>query len=213
LIISASTINPTIVISPVVITKGENTTITATVIGNNGEVINAGKVAFKLNGKTLKDANSKVIYAKVVDGQVNISVFIDESQLKDSNNITAVYSGSTGISSAKAQTSDVTIKEAEVNLSLAPTTAKAGSNVKITVNVTTASKAVNEGKIVLKVNGKTVKDANGKVVYANVVNGIATIDYDIASNMKAKNYTITAVFISNNYSRVSCESTLTIEDN
>ncbi|RAP52383.1 MAG: hypothetical protein BZ133_01175 [Methanosphaera sp. SHI613] len=212
-LVEASTINPTIVISPVVITKGENTTITATVIGNNGEVINAGKVAFKLNGKTLKDANSKVIYAKVVDGQVNISVFIDESQLKDSNNITAVYSGSTGISSAKAQTSDVTIKEAEVNLSLAPTTAKAGSNVKITVNVTTASKAVNEGKIVLKVNGKTVKDANGKVVYANVVNGIATIDYDIASNMKAKNYTITAVFISNNYSRVSCESTLTIEDN
>ena len=48
--------------------------------------------------------------------------------------------------------------------------------------------------MVFKVNGKTVKDANGKVVYAKVVNGTVSVEYILPENMKAGNYNITVSF-------------------
>ena len=69
---------------------------------------------------------------------------------------------------------------------------------------------INTGKVVLKINGKTVKDANGKLIYAKVTNNQADIAYTIPTSYKAKNYTLTAILISNEYNRQTDEKTLTI---
>ena len=61
-----------------------------------------------------------------------------------------------------------------------------------------------------KINGKTVKDASGKVIYVKVVNGQVNVNYIIPEDMEAKDYIITAVFISNDYGRIEDSKTLTV---
>ena len=82
----------------------------------------------------------------------------------------------------------------------------------VTATVKDGDKAITTGKVVFKINGKTVKDTNGKVIYANVdVNGVATIpDYTIPESMKTGTYTITALFTAPNYEKLQSNSTLTI---
>ncbi|RAP51858.1 MAG: hypothetical protein BZ137_09590 [Methanosphaera sp. rholeuAM130] len=69
---------------------------------------------------------------------------------------------------------------------------------------------ITQEKIAFKINGKTIKDANGKVIYAKVVNGQVNVEYTIPESMKAGNYTITAVYTSPNSEKVTSEATLTI---
>lgn len=212
-VITSDKLDATIRIDPVSIIKNEQTIITAYVMDENGEIINTGKVVFKINGKTIKDANGKVIYANVENGVANISTIIDNKLLTDNVTITAIYSGTSNIQSASAETNNVTINEPEVRVELDSITAKAGSNTTITVKVYSGDNEINEGKVILKINGKTVKDNAGKVVYAQVINGIATINYTVPENMKQKNYTMSAVFTSTNYPRANADAYLTIEDN
>ncbi|RAP52030.1 MAG: hypothetical protein BZ133_01925, partial [Methanosphaera sp. SHI613] len=80
-----------------------------------------------------------------------------------------------------------------------------GQTVTFTVKVNTDA-----SKVVIKVNGKSLKDANGKVIYAKVVDGIATIQYTIPENMKAKEYNLTAVSLGSE--RLTAEQKLTITE-
>ena len=68
------------------------------------------------------------------------------------------------------------------------------------------------GKVVFKINGKTVKDENGKVIYAKVVDNQVIINYTLPSDMKAKEYNITATFISNDYERLEDTKVLNVTD-
>ena len=43
-------------------------------------------------------------------------------------------------------------------------------------------------RLVIKINGKTVKDANSRVIYAKVNNGIAIIEYTLPADMKSNDY-------------------------
>ncbi|MBR3213630.1 MAG: hypothetical protein IKF79_03845 [Methanosphaera sp.] len=80
----------------------------------------------------------------------------------------------------------------------------------LTATITDGDNIINTGKVVLKINGKTVKDANGKLIYAKVTNNQANITYTIPTSYKAKNYTLTATLISNEYDRLTDVKTLTI---
>ena len=80
----------------------------------------------------------------------------------------------------------------------------------LTATITDGDNIINTGKVVLKINGKTVKDANVKVIYAKVTNNQANITYTIPTSYKAKNYTLTATLISNEYDRLTDEKTLSI---
>ncbi len=65
-------------------------------------------------------------------------------------------------------------------------------------------KKVNSGFVSLLVNGKTVKYANGSVVYANVVKGVAEINYTLPNIWKKHNYT----YYFRYYGRTTYESNL-----
>ena len=157
-----------------------------------------GKVYFKVNGKTLKDDAGKVIYAKVVNGVAVIEGYeVPESWTKESSTIQAVYSGSSDVAKLSSDKEQITVNTAVTEPSI--TTEDVTTTVNSTVTLTATINApvqVNTGKVVFKVNGKTVKDANGKVIYAKVVNGQVSVEYTLPENMKAGSYNITATYIS-----------------
>ena len=64
--------------------------------------------------------------------------------------------------------------------------------------------------MVFKANGKTVKDTNGKVVYAKVINGMVSVEYILPENMNAGNYNITVIFTALGYDRLTDTKTLTV---
>ena len=68
----------------------------------------------------------------------------------------------------------------------------------------------NDGIVIFKINGVTLRNSDGGAVNSTVVNGIASISYTIPSSFSAKNYTITAVYSNNNYNRVESTVNLTI---
>ena len=193
-------------------TVGSNTTITASIYYGEevASDINRGKVTFKVNGKTLKDANGKVIYAKVVNGTASIEdYFIPESWNDDGTTIQAIYSGSTDCDKLISDKETITVTTQEPSITTYDVEAAIGSTVTLTATIT-ASTPVNNGKVVFKINGKTVKDVNGKVIYAKVVNGQVSVNYTIPADMKAKTYELTAVLTSNEYGRLEDTKTLTV---
>ena len=88
--------------------------------------------------------------------------------------------------------------------------ATAGQTITLTATITDNNKVINTGKIVFKINGKTVKDASGKVIYAKVSNNQVNFTYTLPSDMKTKNYNLTATFISSDYDRLEDTKTLTV---
>lgn len=177
-------------------TLGDTTTLTATFYDENDEIITEGTVIFRINGKTLRDNEGNVIYAEIIDGQATIpDVNITKEWLKPDTTIQAIYVGN-GDNEAiftKATTINVTKPEATITLE-APTTTTIGETITLTANVTDRDKAINSGRVVFKLNGKTLKDDDGKALYVNVENGVATTTYTIPAKTKAKTYNLTAVF-------------------
>ena len=195
-------------------TVGSTATISASITLDDevATTINKGKVVFKVNGKTLKDADNKVIYAKVVDGTATIENFeIPQSWSKNGTTITATYSGSTQCEKLTSDATEITTTSTEPIISTEDITTTANSQITLTATINDGNKPINTGKVVFKINGKTVKDENGKVIYATVTNGIASIpNYTLPETFKTGTYTITATFTAPNYEKLQTNSTLTV---
>jgi hypothetical protein len=213
----------TITINEFNATVGKETVISATVLDENGNPVNGGKVAFKVNGKTLKDENGKVIYAQVVNGIASITYLVPDSWAGKNLSISAVYSGSTVFNNSRSEEVKVNVtmvveeeqeeEIVEINPSIKidplPTNVTTGTTLPVTVQVTGTPSPLNSGKMVLKLNGKTLKDANGKVIYADVVDGKATFNVDFETT-RTKDFTVKAVFIHNDYERLEDNATITV---
>lgn len=188
-----------------------NNTFTVTVTDEDGNAVSGGKVVLKINGVTLKDENGKVIYATVKDGKAEFNYTIPDSWADKQYNITAVYSGSTKYASARGN-STFTVAQAEAKITLDDYTESVSVNSTITIKakVTVGTSPVTMGKVVLKINGKVLKDANGKIIYLTVDdNGEVSLDYDL-TGLKANTYTISAVFSNSNYNKCTDTTEITI---
>ena len=197
-------------------TASTTTTITASIYygteytQETATNITKGKITFKVNGKTLKDTNGKVIYAKIVNGTATIEDYeVPESWAKEGTTIQAVYSGSNDLEKMTSDKTEITITPTEPTITTENITASAGDTITLTATINTAT-TVNTGKVVFKINGKTVKDTNGKVIYAKVTNNQVNFTYTLPSDMKAKEYNLTATFISSDYDKLEDVKTLTV---
>ena len=197
-------------------TVGQPNTITATIYWgdeNSQEVaanISKGKVSFKVNGKALKDANGKVIYAKVINGTATIENYeVPESWTAEGSTIQAVFSGSSDVAKLSSQKEEITTLSQQPSITTEDVTTTVGGSVTLKATITAAA-PVNNGKVVFKINGKTVKDANGKVIYAKVVDGQVSVEYTLPDEFKAGSYDLTAVYISSNYPRLEDNKKLTV---
>ena len=196
-------------------TQGQTTTITASIYygdENEQEIatnISKGKISFKVNGKTLKDVNGKVIYAKVINGTATIENYPIPESWKEGSTIQAIYSGSTDLEKMSSEKTEITITATEPTITTEDITAQAGATITLKATINTDA-TINTGKVVFKINGKTLKDTNGKVIYTKVVNNEVTVEYTLPEEYTTGTYNITAVFISPDYERLEDTKTLTV---
>ncbi|MDO5825546.1 MAG: Ig-like domain-containing protein, partial [Methanosphaera sp.] len=198
-------------INEITLKAGTTATLTATVTDQHGNNINGGKVVFKVNGKTLKDSNGKVIYAKVTNGIATVEYEVPENLALKEINITATYSGSSKYNKETTSiTTTVGKQEATITITPFEEEITANSTITLKAKVICAGEAITQGKVIFKINGKTIKDTSGKVIYADVdSNGEVSVDYNIG-NLKAKTYTLSAIFTSSTYERVEDDTTITV---
>ena len=191
---------------------GESTELTATFFQADGTPVNGGKAIFRVNGKTLRDDQGNVIYADVINGHVQpLTVNITNEWMKPDTTIQAIYSGTDEFEPIITQPTKVTIAQPEATITLdAPTEATAGTTITLKATVTDDDIAVNSGRVAFKLNGKTLKNADGKALYAEVKDGVATIQYTIPEKTKAKTYNLTAVFTDTAYDRKEASAELVV---
>ena len=171
--------------------------------------ISKGKVTFKVNGKALKDASGKTIYAKVVNGTAVIENYQVPASWENRTSLQAVYSGSTLLSKLESSKTSITLTSSVPTITTENIQASTGSVITLTATLNTNA-VVNSGKVVFKINGKTVKDSKGKVIYARVVNNQVSFEYTLPDSMKAGTYNVTAVYTGSEYGRLEDVKTLTI---
>jgi len=211
LIKTITVIEPTLIVNPVTATIGETIDITAEIMGEVTTLtdVNTGKVAFKVNGKVLRDENTKkVIYADVVDGVATLTDYLVPENWDEYTTIQAVFTGSSDMPTMTSEIINPTVtipEEEEPEFSVADVTATAGEEVTITVT----TKNLDAGKVVLKVNGKTVKADDGKL-YAKVEGDTTLFTYAIPKTLRAGDYIVKAVYTSGTV-KLEADAKLTVE--
>ena len=201
-----------ITIDPIILDTSNTINLTARITAIESDIlINEGKIVFKINGKTVKDEDGKEIYAKVLNGIASIEYAVPNNLIGQNITITATYTGTSNYNQESATiNTTITAPITTPTITTDNITATSGQKITLTATITDNDKVINNGKVVFKINGKTVKDDNGKVIYAKVQNNIASVEYTIPESMKIGNYTITATYISTDYDKLISNSTMTI---
>ena len=207
-------INTKIVLETINAQVGDTINLKAYVYDIYGNPINTGRVVFKINGKTIKDTNGNIIYTTVKDGIATIENYtVPANWFKIESVLSAVYGGTSTYEQTRTNNTipmNITKKTATMTMTTNTTTAKPGQTIKITVKITEKDNNVNEGRVLFKVNGKTMRDNEGYIIYHEVKDGLVTIDYTIPENARAQDYTFTCVYGHKLYNRNDVNSTITV---
>jgi hypothetical protein len=193
------------------VTLGDSTTLVAAFYDDNTPV-NEGKAIFRINGKTLRDNDGNVIYVPVVEGKAQLpDVNITGEWMKPDTTIQAIFIGTENIDPIVANPVVVNIEKPTADIELTiPENAIAGTEIVLTAKITNGNEIVTSGRVVFKLNGKTLKGEDGKALYVDVLNGYATTTYTIPAKTKANDYVLSAVFTDTNYERSDANKTITI---
>ncbi len=205
-----SNVTTTITVTSTSQQYGDYVNFTATIVDEYGNKVTGGKVVFKLNGVTIKDEEGNVVYAEVVDGLATISYLVTNN-VKDYQ-LSAVYSGSGIFDSSRSTNVTFTVTPRSVNITVdkLDNNIKSGDNVTFKATITESDTTYTDnGVVVFKINGKTIRDEEGNPIIVDVNNGVATLDYTIPIDFAGKDYNITAVYTNNNYLRAEANNTLT----
>ena len=215
---STHTINVKKLPSKITVTRqtgyiGDNITLTATITDNNGNTITGGRVAFKLNDVTLKDTNGDVIYTTVTNGKATINYHIPSNYQAKTYKISAVYSGNNEYTTSRSNTPLLQLKQRKATLTLNSTN-NIQSNTPITIHVTITDKhdptrEVN-GHIILKIDGKTLKDENNITLQVPIQNNTAKHTLTLGAEYSARKHTITAILVNGTYMRSQADNTFNI---
>ena len=207
-------INTKIVLETINAQVGYTINLKAHVYDIYGNPINTGRVVFKINGKTIKDTNGNIIYATVKDGIATIENYtVPANWFKIKSVLNVVYGGTSTYEQTRTNNTipmNITKKTATMTMTTNTTTAKPGQTIKITVKITEKDTNVNEGRVLFKVNGKTMRDNEGYIIYHEVKDGLVTITYTIPENARAQDYTFTCVYGHKLYNRNDVNSTITV---
>ncbi|MDO5852424.1 MAG: hypothetical protein Q4Q23_08050, partial [Methanobacteriaceae archaeon] len=182
-----------------IINPGSNITIKATITNTKQENIKQGGVVIKINGKTLKDDYGQAIKIPVTNGTITYTYTIPEDYSTKKYNLTVKY----------LETEQYSPSEQTINFTITKTQTKTtietiqpinpGNNLTIKANITDKNnKPVTTGYVILKINGKTLKDAKGNVIKVNVNNGKIAYNYTIPKNYSTKKYNLTVKYMGNN---------------
>lgn len=174
------------------------TDTTIKVIDQNNNTVNSGKVIIKINGITLKDNEGKTIYAKVKNGTAIFNYKIPTSNIN--SYISAVYSGNDKYLSSRTDniSMNLTLPADEIKITVEKTPKKGQNTILTATLVSNNNNKLNEGYILFKINGITLKDTHNKTLLVNVYNNTAVLNCTLPI-LNTNNYNITAVYVNQNY--------------
>lgn len=149
---------------------GETTKLTTIVTDANGNMINSGETIFKINGKTLKDANDNTIKVKVINGIATLNYTIPTTFKSTDYKITTVFSDSNY--NRQETNSVLTVKKASSQIYVNPIKVKYRNSFTVTATIKNAvtQLPISSGNVGFKIDGKTVAtnlaiDSNGVFKY------------------------------------------------
>ena len=204
---------------------GEKLTIKATVTDTNGNNVNEGNLIFKVNGVTIKDngkltGSNNPLKIKVVNG-VATATIIPDINMTNAKNITAYYVGTTIYNASTSSPASINIskRNATIEVTTNKKIIKQGQVLIITAKIydtTNGKKTSNitqyqDEYVYFKVNGITLKDANGEMLKVKIINGTATVNYTIPlgiscvtdmQTLTPKNHTIHVGLYNKNYQNI-----------
>ncbi|MBR3213203.1 MAG: Ig-like domain repeat protein, partial [Methanosphaera sp.] len=204
---------------------GEKVTIKATVTDTNGAKVNEGNLIFKVNGVTIKDngkltGSDKPLKVKVVNG-VATATIIPDINMTNAKNITAYYIGTTIYNASVSSPASINLskRNATIEVTTNKKIIKQGQVLIITAKIydtTNVKKTTNITKyqdeyVYFKINGITLKDANGQILKVKIINGTATVNYTIPlgiscvtdmQTLTPKNHTIQVGLYNKNYQNI-----------
>lgn len=210
---------------------GEKVTLTAVVTDIKSNKITGGSVVFKLNDKELKTDNkfgsSKATKeVSVKNGVASVTIVADKN-LRDSKNLTVTYSGNNkyyqNISAVKL--AQIQLRKANLTVTVNPASQDQYKYVTFTAKLTDTTNAkktkLNDngaGYVLFKLNGKTIINSKSEAIKVKLVNGSASLKYQIPkataginSDGTIKNYTVTATYYNSNYQSTSNNTVYTVK--
>ena len=161
----------------------------------------------------LKDENGNIIFSTVTNNEAIVeNIKVNSKWYTPHTTVTAIYSGNDMYNtSTKSVPFEVTQRESKIELEAQQATI--GKTVTLKAKITDATNesiTINNGQAIFKLNGRTLKDTNGNIIYAKIVNGEAILDYTIPLTFKSGEYKLTCVFGHKIYERMDGNTTLTI---
>ena len=188
-------INTTIT-SKDITTYSEHVSLRAKVVDENGKKVKSGFVSLLVDGRTVKYANGSVVYANVVNGVAEINHTIPNIWKRKNHTYYFRYYGRTTYESNLGNNATIYVgKLAKLETSHDNTTIF-GTNLTITSKITHTANGtpVNQGIVLFKVNGKTIRNEDNSTLTINVKNGIAVFNLNLDYRYSAKEYKITVVY-------------------
>lgn len=191
-----------IIVEPVEIRKGENTIIDITLRDTNGNtIVKDVKVVIKLNNKTF-------IQTKTTDGILNLE--LNTSTQKAKQHTIDVIFDKNSLYNQQRCTINLTIKNRIADIKINTLNTKTTQTLPIVVIVQEDGQSVNGGFVTFKLNGKTLKDTQGNVIYAEVVDSKAILSYKLPTTLGSGNYTLCAQFRNSDFESTEAETSLEI---
>lgn len=208
----------TIIVDNITTDIDSKVNITCHVYDEDGKEVENGKVIFKINGKTIKDQNGNILFTKVINATATIQNYIIPSNWRNHKyTLSAVYGENKYYKESRSTNSTITLIIHKTKLEFtSANTFKSNQTITLSIKITDITnhtnmtiRPINTGKVVFKINGKTLKNEKEEIIYANVINNTATITYTLPY-MSTKAYNLTAVFSDSLYERQEVNSKITI---
>lgn len=189
----------------------DKVTLTSYVKDDLGNFVDGGFVIFKINGKTLRDDAGKVIYVQVDNGKVQLpDVAVTQEWAKEGSKIQAYYTGTDGYDISVSAPVSVSVVKHTAVVDVSDISGVAGQDITIKATVTSNGAPVPVGRVAIKIDGKTLKDADGKALYVSVAEIAEGVTYKLPAKIKAGTHTLSVVFTDPTFDRATDSATLTV---
>ncbi|RAP46297.1 MAG: hypothetical protein BZ136_07765, partial [Methanosphaera sp. rholeuAM74] len=165
----------------------ETETITFNITNSNNEIINKGNII-------IKDETGNTLLEQTVNGEeINLDLYYEE---QGAIMLTAQYTDETGEHLNATKTIRVVKLVPPTQTQISDETPVLGESTELTATFFQADGTpVNGGKAIFRVNGKTIRDDQGNVIYADVINGhVQPLTVNITSEWMKPNTTIQAIY-------------------
>ncbi|MBQ6443895.1 MAG: hypothetical protein IJJ11_04340 [Methanosphaera sp.] len=193
--------NTIITVNDTKVEVGDVVTIKASVLDLDNKAVKSGVVNFKYNNTIITDMNTKSGNIQVKDGLATIS-FKSLNHWRNSNiKLQADYleNANYNPSTTKANLA-VALRTAQLTVTTSPLVTRMDEKITFTATLKD-SVTINDGVVIFKVNGLTIKDDKNNTIMVNVKNNRATLEFTIPDGWSARSFKLTAVYSHRNYKR------------